>query len=228
MNWSDLKRKWALCCHQWLLHLHLSTLKSHSVPLWKDKGIHSTWPVPLLLEIACLPGRVPWVCCVCRLKSLNPIVLRSKKTADLLWEHILVFLFSCPWLFFLKDLFYLNWKAELQRGRKRKTFHLLVHFADCCNSWGRARLKPAVRSFFRVSHMGAGAQRCGPSFAAFSGALKMAWMASGTVRTQANTHKGCWHPACGDFISYTAMVASSILIFFPCYLKGFSRWAHAQ
>ncbi|XP_069928278.1 uroplakin-1b isoform X2 [Oryctolagus cuniculus] len=62
-------------------------------------------------------------------------------------------------------------QPELQREAEteRKVFHLLVHFPDGRNGWSYADLKPATRSFLRVSHASAGAQALGPSSTAFPG-----------------------------------------------------------
>ena len=71
-----------------------------------------------------------------------------------------------------KDLFILfetqSYRDAEAEGEK-EVFHLLVHSPDGCNGQSCANLKPGTRSFFQVSHVGAGAQGLGSSSAAFTG-----------------------------------------------------------
>lgn len=53
-------------------------------------------------------------------------------------------------------------KDRVRRGRRTHIFHLLVPSLNRHNSWGWARLKPAVRSFFLVSDGATRTQALGP------------------------------------------------------------------
>ena len=56
-----------------------------------------------------------------------------------------------------------------ERETERKVFLLLVHSPNGHKGRSCADLKPGARSFFRVSHTGAGAQALGPSSIALPG-----------------------------------------------------------
>ena len=59
--------------------------------------------------------------------------------------------------------------GEREREKEKEVFHLMVHSPVGHNIWSWANPKPGARSFFWVSHAGAGAQGLGPSSTAFPG-----------------------------------------------------------
>ena len=76
---------------------------------------------------------------------------------------------------------------ELQREReaKREVFYPLVHSPVGRNGWSCASPKPGARSFFQVPHVGAEAQRLGPSSTAIPGhSRELDWKWSSRVSSQ--------------------------------------------
>lgn len=68
--------------------------------------------------------------------------------------------------------------------RKIEVFYRPVHSLNGHNSQGWARQKPGTRTFFRISHVDAGAQTVGPSSVAFQSTLAGSWIGNGPTGTQ--------------------------------------------
>lgn len=97
---------------------------------------------------------------------------------------------------FLKNCFlkiYFIWKAELEKEgeTEREVFHGLVSSPGGCNSRRWASLNSGSKSFFQVSHIGAGAQALGPS----SMQSQAHWQRAGSEveQLEPDTHMGCRH-----------------------------------
>lgn len=73
-------------------------------------------------------------------------------------------------------------KGRVERKRERKRFYEPVHSPNGCNSQGWSMLKPTARSLLPVSHVIAGDQALGASYAASPGTSPRSWSESGVAR----------------------------------------------
>lgn len=92
---------------------------------------------------------------------------------------------------FLKNIvfIFISQASYREKEDRERSFNPLIYSPHGCIGWNWAGSKPRARNFW-VSHLGAGAQRCGSSFAAFPGFVPLAeiWIESRVAGTPVTAH----------------------------------------
>lgn len=118
---------------------------------------------------------------VFRISSLWAQDSRHRLSCYIKWLNFLQFAYEFERMLF--PLFILFEMLSCWDRRGREISYPLVHSQSCYNGWNWADPKPAVRSSFWVSLVGAGAQVLGPFFTS-SRLSPGSWVGNGAARVQ--------------------------------------------